>query len=309
MYKVFIDGAHGTTGLKINEYLAGRPDIQVLEIDPDKRKDNDARVSMIKQADVSILCLPDQASKEIAELAPKDSVLIDTSTAHRTDADWTYGMPELTAGQREKIRNSTRIANPGCHATGFILLVRPLIEAGLMDSDSLLTCFCMTGYSGGGKKMIADYEDPDRPAALASPGQYGLGQEHKHLPEMVKMAGITNAPCFSPVVADFYSGMVMTVPIHTSMLKNGAGAKDVKKTLHMRYDPEALISVHDEIPESGKVYSNTMSGNNGMEIYIAGNEKRILLIASFDNLGKGASGAAVQNLNIVLGTEETAGLL
>ena len=309
MYKVFIDGAHGTTGLKINEYLAGRPDIQVLEIDPDKRKDNDARVSMIKQADVSILCLPDQASKEIAELAPKDSVLIDTSTAHRTDADWTYGMPELTAGQREKIRNSTRIANPGCHATGFILLVRPLIEAGLMDSDSLLTCFCMTGYSGGGKKMIADYEDPDRPAALASPGQYGLGQEHKHLPEMIKMTGLANAPCFCPVVGDFYSGMVMTVPIHTSMLKNGAGAKDVKKTLHMRYDPEALISVHDEIPESGKVYSNTMSGNNGMEIYIAGNEKRILLIASFDNLGKGASGAAVQNLNIVLGTEETAGLV
>ena len=309
MYKVFIDGAHGTTGLKINEYLAGRPDIQVLEIDPDKRKDNDARVSMIKQADVSILCLPDQASKEIAELAPKDSVLIDTSTAHRTDADWTYGMPELTAGQREKIRNSTRIANPGCHATGFILLVRPLIEAGLMDSDSLLTCFCMTGYSGGGKKMIADYEDPDRPSALASPGQYGLGQEHKHLPEMIKMTGLANAPCFCPVVGDFYSGMVMTVPIHTSMLKNGAGAKDVKKTLHMRYDPEALISVHDEIPESGKVYSNTMSGNNGMEIYITGNEERILLIASFDNLGKGASGAAVQNLNIVLGTEETAGLV
>ena len=309
MYKVFIDGAHGTTGLKINEYLAGRPDIKVLEIDPDKRKDNDARVSMIKQADVSILCLPDQASKEIAELAPKDSVLIDTSTAHRTDADWTYGMPELTAGQREKIRSSTRIANPGCHATGFILLVRPLIEAGLMDSDSLLTCFCMTGYSGGGKKMIADYEDPDRPAALASPGQYGLGQEHKHLPEMIKMTGLANAPCFCPVVGDFYSGMVMTVPIHTSMLKNGAGAKDVKKTLHMRYDPEALISVHDEIPESGKVYSNTMSGNNGMEIYITGNEERILLIASFDNLGKGASGAAVQNLNIVLGTEETAGLV
>jgi len=309
MYKVFIDGAHGTTGLKINEYLAGRPDIQVLEIDPDKRKDNDARVSMIKQADVSILCLPDQASKEIAELAPKDSVLIDTSTAHRTDADWTYGMPELTAGQREKIRNSTRIANPGCHATGFILLVRPLIEAGLLDSDSMLTCFCMTGYSGGGKKMIADYEDPDRPAALASPGQYGLGQEHKHLPEMIKMTGLTNAPCFCPVVSDFYSGMVMTVPLHTSMLKNGAGAKDVKKTLHQRYDPEALISVHDEVPESGKVYSNTMSGNNGMEIYITGNEKRILLIASFDNLGKGASGAAVQNLNIVLGTEETAGLV
>lgn len=309
MHKVFIDGAHGTTGLRINEYLAGRPDIQILGIDPDKRKDNEARLSMIKEADVSILCLPDQASKEIAELAPKDSVIIDTSTAHRTNADWTYGMPELTAGQREKIRSSTRIANPGCHATGFILLVRPLIEAGLLDRDSLLTCFCVTGYSGGGKKMIADYEDPDRPEALASPGQYGLGQEHKHLPEMVMMTGLSNAPCFCPVVSDFYSGMVMTVPLHTSMLKNGTGVNDVKSTLHMRYDSEALITVHDEIPESGKVYSNIMSGSNGMEIYITGNEERILLIASFDNLGKGASGAAVQNLNIVLGAGETTGLI
>ena len=309
MYKVFIDGAHGTTGLRINEYLAERPDIQVLEIDPEKRKDMEARINMIKQADVSILCLPDQASKEIASAAPADSVIIDTSTAHRTDPDWTYGMPELTAGQRDKIRSSTRIANPGCHASGFILLVRPLIEAGLLDKDALLTCFCMTGYSGGGKKMIADYEDEERDVTLDSPGQYALGQTHKHLPEMVKMAGITNAPCFSPVVADFYSGMVMTVPLHASMLKNGAGIDDVKKTLHSRYDNEPLIKVNDEAPESGKVYSNPMSGSNGMEMYVTGNEERILLIASYDNLGKGASGAAVQNLNIVLGTEETAGLV
>ena len=309
MYKVFIDGAHGTTGLRINEYLAGRPDIKIIEIDPDKRKDMDARISMIKEADVSILCLPDQASSEIAAEAPADSVIIDTSTAHRTDPDWTYGMPELTAGQREKIRSSTRIANPGCHASGFILLVRPLIEAGLLDKDALLTCFCMTGYSGGGKKMIADYENDGRDAALDSPGQYALGQSHKHLPEMVAMTGIANAPCFSPVVADFYSGMVMTVPIHTAMLKDGADIDGVKETLHKRYDSEALITVLDEAPESGKVYSNPMAGSNGMEIYVTGNEERILLIASYDNLGKGASGAAVQNLNIVLGTEETAGLI
>ncbi len=309
MYKVFIDGAHGTTGLRINEYLAGRSDIQILEIDPGKRKDTEARVSMIKEADVSILCLPDQASREIAAAAPADSVIIDTSTAHRTDPYWTYGMPELTAGQRDKIRSSTRIANPGCHASGFILLVRPLIEAGLLDKDALLTCFCITGYSGGGKKMIADYEDAERDADLDSPGQYALGQAHKHLPEMVKMTGIVNAPCFSPVVADFYSGMVMTVPLHTSMLKNGAGIDDVKKTLHQRYDNEPLIKVNDEAPESGKVYSNPMAGNNGVEMYVTGNEERILLIASYDNLGKGASGAAVQNLNIVLGTEETAGLI
>ena len=309
MYKVFIDGAHGTTGLRINEYLAGRSDIQILEIDPGKRKDTEARVSMIKEADVSILCLPDQASREIAAAAPADSVIIDTSTAHRTDPDWTYGMPELTAGQRDKIRSSTRIANPGCHASGFILLVRPLIEAGLLEREALLTCFCVTGYSGGGKKMIADYEDAERDADLDSPGQYALGQAHKHLPEMVKMTGIVNAPCFSPVVADFYSGMVMTVPLHTSMLKNGAGIDDVKKTLHQRYDNEPLIKVNDEAPESGKVYSNPMAGNNGVEMYVTGNEERILLIASYDNLGKGASGAAVQNLNIVLGTEETAGLI
>ena len=309
MYKVFIDGAHGTTGLRINEYLAGRSDIQVLEIDPEKRKDTEARISMIKQADVSILCLPDQASREIAAAAPADSVIIDTSTAHRTDPEWTYGMPELTAGQRDKIRSSTRIANPGCHASGFILLVRPLIEAGLLDKDALLTCFCMTGYSGGGKKMIADYESDERAEALDSPAQYALGQSHKHLPEMVAMTGIENAPCFSPVVADFYSGMVMTVPLHTSMLKNGAGIDDVKKTLHTRYDNEALIKVNDEAPESGKVYSNPMAGSNGVEMYVTGNEERILLIASYDNLGKGASGAAVQNLNIVLGTEETAGLV
>ena len=271
MYKVFIDGAHGTTGLRINEYLAQRPDIQILEIDPELRKDTGARINMIKEADVSILCLPDQASREIAAAAPADSVIIDTSTAHRTDPDWTYGMPELTADQRDKIRSSTRIANPGCHASGFILLVRPLIDAGLLDKDALLTCFCMTGYSGGGKKMIADYENDGRDAALDSPGQYALGQSHKHLPEMVAMTGIANAPCFSPVVADFYSGMVMTVPIHTAMLKDGADIDGVKETLHKRYDSEALITVLDEAPESGKVYSNPMAGSNGMEIYVTGN--------------------------------------
>lgn len=309
MHKVFIDGAHGTTGLRINEYLAGRSDIQILEIDPEKRKDITARVDMIKEADVSILCLPDQAAREIAEAAPADSVIIDTSTAHRTDPDWVYGMPELTAGQRDKIRSSTRIANPGCHASGFILLVRPLIEAGLLSKDALLTCFCVTGYSGGGKKMIADYESADRPAVLDSPGQYALGQTHKHLPEMVAMTGLESEPCFSPVVADFYSGMMMTVPVHASILKEGTKLSNVKETLHKRYDTEALITVHDEAPENGTVYSNPASGSNGMEIYVTGNDERMLLIASYDNLGKGASGAAVQNLNIVLGTEETAGLI
>ncbi len=309
MHKVFIDGGHGTTGLRINEYLAARSDIEIMEIDPDKRKDTEARLSMIEAADVSILCLPDQASREIADAAPADSVIIDTSTAHRTDPGWTYGMPELTAGQRDRIRSSTRIANPGCHASGFILLVRPLVEAGLLDPEALLTCFCMTGYSGGGKKMIAAYEGEGRPAELDSPGQYALGQSHKHLPEMVQMTGMTNAPCFSPVVADFFSGMVMTVPLHTAMLKQGTNMDDVLAVFHDRYDMEALIRVKDAAPESGTVYSNPMAGSNGMEIHVTGNEDRLLLIASYDNLGKGASGAAVQNMNIVLGTDETAGLL
>ena len=308
MHKVFIDGGHGTTGLRINEYLAARPDIEIIEIDLQDRKNLDARLAMIKAADVSVLCLPDAAAKEIAAAAPLDSVLIDTSTAHRTSDGWVYGMPELTAGQRNRIKNSTRIANPGCHASGFILLVRPLIEAGLLDTDALLTCFCMTGYSGGGKSMIANYEAEDRPEELSSPGQYALGQAHKHLPEMCKMTGISNAPCFSPVVADFYSGMVMTVPLHTAMLKKAAGVDEVREVLSNRYADEPLVNVNAGLPESGFIYSNPMAGSNGMEIYVSGNEDRMLLMASYDNLGKGASGAAVQNLNLVLGAEETAGL-
>lgn len=333
MYKVFIDGGHGTTGLRINEYLAARPDIEILNIDPEQRKNIYARIEKIKEADVSILCLPDKAAAEIAEAAPKDAVLIDTSSAHRTAEGWVYGMPELAADQRHLIRSSTRISNPGCHASGFILLVRPLMDAGLLDPESLLTCFCMTGYSGGGKSMIARYESAAgdgpasaRPAELDSPAQYALGQSHKHLPEMVKMTGLRHAPCFSPVVGDFYSGMVMTVPLHSSQLNmnawsdlfdkydSEAPAKDdhasvIKEVFHRRYDGEPLIQVMDEPPEDGFMYSNPMSGKNGMQIYVTGNNERMLLIASYDNLGKGASGAAVQNLNIVLGTDETAGLI
>lgn len=309
MKKVFIDGGHGTTGLKINEYLSRRPDIQVLEIDPERRKDTQARLELINEADVSILCLPDQAAVEIAAAAPQDTVLIDTSSAHRTSPGWTYGMPELALEQRDLIRSSTRIANPGCHASGFILLVRPLVDAGLLDRSSLLDCFCMTGYSGGGKSMIARYEAPDRPDALGSPGQYALGQSHKHLPEMVVMTGLDHAPCFSPVVGDFYSGMVMSVPLHGSQLLRQAGPEDIRKVLEERYAGEALIRVNAEAPADGFIYSNPMSGSNGMEIYVTGNSDRILLAASYDNLGKGASGAAVQNMNIVLGADETAGLI
>ncbi|MBQ6389812.1 MAG: N-acetyl-gamma-glutamyl-phosphate reductase [Mogibacterium sp.] len=309
MYKVFIDGAHGTTGLRIIDYLSGREDLQLLEIEPGYRKDIDARLRMIKDADVSILCLPDQAAAEIAAVAPADAVLIDTSSRHRTSDGWIYGMPELTADQRSLIKNSARISNPGCHASGFILLVRPLIDAGLLDSSALLNCFCMTGYSGGGKSMISRYESPDRPASLGSPGQYGLSQSHKHLPEMIKMTGLTHQPCFSPVVSDFYNGMVMTVQLHSSQLSRPAGPDDIREILAGRYAGEPLIKVSDEVPSDGFIYSDPMAGSNGMDLYVTGNSDRILLIAVYDNLGKGASGAAVQNLNIVLGTEETKGLL
>ena len=309
MHKVFIDGAHGTTGLRISDYLNRREDLQLLEIEPENRKNIDARLRMIKEADVSILCLPDQASEEIALAAPADAVLIDTSSRHRTSNDWVYGMPELAPEQRDLIRNSARISNPGCHASGFILLVRPLVDAGLLDTNSLLSCFCVTGYSGGGKSMINRYEDAARPAVLDSPGQYALGQSHKHLPEMIKMAGLTHEPCFSPVVGDFYSGMVMTVQLHRSQLSKSAGPEDIRALLGDRYSGEPLIKVIDTLPEDGFIYSNPLAGSNGMDLYVAGNQDRILLMAVYDNLGKGASGAAVQNLNIVLGTEETKGLL
>lgn len=309
MKKVFIDGAHGTTGLIINEYICKRNDIELLETDPGKRKDKKVRLDMIKEADVSILCLPDQASREIAEAAPKDSVLIDTSSAHRTDDEWTYGMPELCRGQRERIKSSTRISNPGCHASGFILLLRPLVEAGLIDPEELLSAFCVTGYTGGGKSMIARYEEEGRPPELASPAQYGLTQTHKHLPEMIKMSGLSHAPCFSPVVGDFPRGMVMTVPLHAAQLRGIADPDGIRDVLKSYYAGEKLIEVSGELPDDGFMYSNMMAKSNGMKMYVGGNRERMILMASYDNLGKGASGAAVQNLNILLGTDETAGLI
>lgn len=307
--KVFIDGAHGTTGLVINEYICKRSDIELIAPEPEERKDLNARLRCIGEADVSILCLPDDAAKEIAAAAPQDAVIIDTSSAHRTAEGWTYGMPELSAGQRDRIRSSSRLSNPGCHASGFIMLVRPLVEAGALDKDALLNAFCITGYSGGGKPMIARYEAGDRPAELESPAQYALGQSHKHLPEMIKMSGISNAPCFSPVVGDFKRGMLMTVPLHRAQLKKPMGPDEIREVLKNHYAGEKLIEVKDEAPESGFMYSNTMAESNGMQMYVTGTEDRIMLIASYDNLGKGASGAAIQNMNIVLGADEYTGLI
>ncbi len=308
-FHVFIDGAHGTTGLKIREYLENRDDIEIIEIAEEKRKDLSERVRMTQQADVSILCLPDSASKEIADAAPSGVRLIDTSTAHRVDPDWVYGMAELEPGQREKIRQAERVANPGCHATGFISLVKPLVAAGVCGAEYPFTSFCVTGYSGGGKKMIAQHEDKDRPSYLVSPGQYGLTQQHKHLPEMMKMTGITLAPSFCPIVGDFYSGMVMTVPLRKELLEKPCGVQDLIKLYQDYYKGEKLITVNDSVPEDGFIHSDLKAGRNSLEIFVTGNDDRPLVLSRFDNLGKGASGAAVQNLNLMLGIDETKGLV
>lgn len=314
-YNVFIDGGHGTTGLEIRERLAGRDDIQILEIADDLRKDLDARVEMAKRADVTIMCLPDAASKELAEALPEDVRVIDTSTAHRTDPDWVYGMPELEPAKREEIRNASRVANPGCHATGFILLARPLIDAGLIDPDAVLSCFCVTGYSGGGRKMIDDYDSKHGGGTVVSPSQYALGQSHKHLPEMKKMSCLEKEPVFCPVVGDYYRGMVMTVELPEELISRNkadvSGGSDmigvIRSSYIKRYKDEPLISITDG-PEDGFLYSDTMSMSDRFEIMTLGNSERILLISRFDNLGKGASGAAVQNMNIMLGIDETKGL-
>ena len=303
MTKVFIDGSAGTTGLRIRERLADRKDIELAAIPEALRKDPAARKDALNAADVAFLCLPDAAAKEAAAMIESDTAVIDTSTAHRTAEGWTYGFAEL-AGQREKIAAGRRIANPGCHASGFIVLVEPLVRTGLLSPEAALSCFSLTGYSGGGKSMIADYENEDRDAALDSPRQYALGQSHKHLPEMAKICGLTVSPVFCPVVADFYSGMEVTVPLFAKDL-NGT-VEDVKALYRELYQGP-IVKYAD--PPEGMLASNALTGLDSMEVTAAGNAERILLISVFDNLGKGASGAAIQNMNILLGLDETVGLI
>ena len=305
MTKVFIDGSSGTTGLRIRERLCNRKDMELIALDEACRKDAGARRDAFRKADVAFLCLPDAAAVEAVELA-KDSgaVIIDTSTAHRTAADWAYGMPELT-GCKEKIAKAKYIANPGCHASGFIALVAPLVEKGLLAKDTLLTCFSLTGYSGGGKNMIAEYEDPQRSPLLNAPRQYALGQMHKHLKEMNVVCGLENAPVFCPIVADFYSGMEVTVPLFKKDLQGSMA--DVRR-IYAEYYTGPLIHFNEAADEKGFLSAAAFSGRDDMEITVTGNEDRILLVSRFDNLGKGASGAAIQNMNIVLGLPETEGL-
>ncbi|MBR3545513.1 MAG: N-acetyl-gamma-glutamyl-phosphate reductase [Oscillospiraceae bacterium] len=303
MTKVFIDGSAGTTGLRIRERLADRRDIELITLSEELRKDLSARSDALNSADVAFLCLPDAAAKEAVSLIDSGVAVIDTSTAHRTAEGWTYGFPELT-GQREKIAASRRVANPGCHASGFIVLVEPLVRAGLLDPSAALTCFSLTGYSGGGKSMIADYESPNRPEALSSPRQYGLTQSHKHLPEMAKICGLSTAPVFCPIVADFYSGMEVTVPVFAGDVRGTAD--DIRAVYAERYRGPVVTAAE---PPEGMLAANALSGLDSMQVMVTGNDERILLISVFDNLGKGASGAAVQNMNIILGIDETTGLL
>ena len=307
MTKVFIDGSAGTTGLRIAERLEIRTDIELIRLSEENRKDISARKEAINGADIVFLCLPDVASIESVSLCDNpNTVIIDTSTAHRTNTDWAYGFPELSADLHNKIKNSKRIANPGCHASGFIALIYPLIEKGILDENALLSCVSLTGYSGGGKKMIADYEAEGREVLLDASRQYGLSQTHKHLPEMTAVTGIKNPPAFMPIVGDFYSGMEVTIPIFPQMLK-GAGIEDIRNIYKEKYTGPVVYFTED-FAENGFVSANTLRNKDSMEISVSGNEDRILLIARYDNLGKGASGAAVECMNIVLGCDLTTGL-
>ena len=308
MKKVFIDGSAGTTGLRIYERLSNRKDIEILTLPDEQRKDPIAKKEIMNKADVVFLCLPDDAARESVSLIENPNpVVIDASTAHRTLPDWAYGFPELSKKHETKILNSKRIAVPGCHASGFIALVYPLIEAGLLEKDTLLTCHSITGYSGGGKKMIAEYGSADRNGLLGAPRQYGLTQQHKHLKEMKTITGIEHEPMFCPIVSDFYSGMVVTVPLFKNQLKKG-GRYEIIELYKQKYNNE-FVKFEESLDENGFLSGLSVANKDCMKVTVAGNEERILLIAAYDNLGKGASGAAVECMNMAIGAERTKGLV
>lgn len=310
--KIFIDGSEGTTGLRIHERFSGRDDIELIPIDPKKRKDIEERKRLINQSDITFLCLPDGAAREAVSLVSSDTVkIIDTSTAHRCEEGWAYGFPELSAEHRRKIKEGKRIAVPGCHATGFISLVYPIVSEKILPADYPISAFSLTGYSGGGKKMIAEYEDAGRREEYDAPREYALSQKHKHLKEMRKMTGLQREPLFSPIVADYYSGMVVSVPLYGDYLKEGTTPEKLCGFFADFYKGQKFVKVMpfgSEEECKGMMAGNGCSGWDGLRIFITGNEERMLLSAQFDNLGKGASGAAIQCLNIMLGCEEEKGL-
>ncbi len=310
MYKVFIDGREGTTGLRIDSMLEDRKDIEILPISTELRKDEAERGRLMNMADVVFLCLPDTAAREAVKLVTNPNTrIIDASTAHRTADNWAYGFAELSAEHRKKIETCQYISNPGCHATGFISLVYPLVKMGILPSDAYLTCHSITGYTGGGKKMIAQYEADERDFALFSPRQYGLGLNHKHLPEMKKQSCIDHEPIFNPVVADFPRGMATTVPLHLGQLAKKLTADEIRKAYEEFYTGQQLIQIMPEgEPEGGFLEANAVVDSNLLQIFVFGSGERLEVVSRFDNLGKGASGAAVQNMNICLGLDETIGL-
>lgn len=313
-YSVFVDGQEGTTGLQINELLASRQDIKILKIDADKRKDLAERKRLINASDVTFLCLPDDAAKASVSLVDNpNTCVIDASTAHRVDPAWAFGLPELTKDQRAKIKASKRIANPGCHATAFILALRPLVTAGLLPANTQIAANSITGYSGGGKKMIADYEAAAlNPSFLKAPRPYALGLTHKHLPEMQAYTGLSVAPIFQPIVGPFYKGLAVSVSLQPSQFTRNASTADVQQILAAYYADEPFIKVLPldlETTTEGGFYNVEANNNtNRVDIAVFGNAERMLLIARLDNLGKGASGAAVQSMNVHLGVEESLGL-
>lgn len=310
--KVFIDGSEGTTGLRIHERFAGRDDIELLPIDPKKRKDVNERKRLINQSDITFLCLPDDAARESVSLVENDQVkIIDTSTAHRTQEGWAYGFPELSKEHRQKIKTGKRIAVPGCYATGFITIIYPLIAGGILPADYPVSAFAMSGYSGAGKKTIAVYEAAERDKELDAPREYALSQSHKHLKEMQKITGLDRAPLFSPIICDYYSGMLLTTPFYADMLSKEKTPEGIHTFLKEYYAGQKFVKVMPfgkEADYNGFLAGNACSGWDGIEIYVTGNEDRILVSTRFDNLGKGASGAAIECLNIMLGCEDDKGL-
>lgn len=312
-YKVFIDGKDGTTGLKIYERFQNRDDIELLLIDEEKRKDSAERAKMINASDFTFLCLPDAASIEAVKLCTNPKVrIIDASTAHRTNDDWAYGFPELSAEHRARIQSSNRVAGPGCYASGFASLVYPLVKNGIIAPDYPIVCHAVSGYSGAGKKGIAQYEDPNRDIQFKSPRLYALTQEHKHLPEMQKVSGLAYKPIFDPYVCDYYAGMTVSVGIHTRLMKKKLTGEQLAELFQEHYNSSRFVHAADfmgtDILTENFIPSNTLAGTNNMQIFVCGNDERLVLTSRFDNLGKGASGAAVQCMNIMMGIDEGTGL-
>ena len=306
MKRVFIDGSAGTTGLRIRERLASRSDLELVTLSEDLRKDPAARKEALNSCDAAFLCLPDDAAREaVAMVENPDVIILDTSTAHRTDPRFAYGFPELSDAHRQAVISSKRIAVPGCHASGLIALIYPLVEAGILSPDEKISCFSLTGYSGGGKKMIAEYEGEGRDPLLGAPRQYALGQTHKHLKEMAAITGLKNAPLFSPIVADFYSGMEVSVPLFASQLK--ATSDEIRALYRAKYQTP-LVSYADAPDQGGFLSAGSLSGLDRMVVTVDGNDERILLTALYDNLGKGASGAAIECMNLCFGLPADEGL-